>query len=295
MSKFTQKHNLRPKSLIFGAVLTLLVISLTSFIPTTAIAEENPVTLSCDGDTYTLHWKVFSNDPSTFDGYVISINGIDTNLSDYYFCYYNITSLLTDVGNYTITVYAKQGGNLIFIGSCQTAITRHLDNIENLNYSNGTLSWSHVENADGYIVFIGNIYIGITLEENMYIDNKLALSGDFDVIILPYSENEYLLTPVPTIKTISKVSAVNVDLPIYAFNYAGNVLLSWQWLDNVSFNYVLSSTDYMKTGTTNSCCLSFENLEDGTYFFALYGKDSSFDYNFGCIEFTIENGQVRYD
>ena len=129
----------------------------------------------------------------------------------------------------------------------------------------------------------------------MYIDNKLALSGDFDVIILPFSENEYLLTPVPTIKTISNVSAVNVDLPIYAFNYAGNVLLSWQWLDNVSFNFVLSSTDYMKTGTTNSCCLSFENLEDGTYFFALYGKDSSFDYNFGCIEFTIENGQVRYD
>ena len=286
--KFNIKTQIAFIFLVF--ILVSMIIS-----PYVAVAEENPVTLSFEDDKYILKWRAYSLDTTTFDGYAILINENWTNLNGVYTTSFNVTDMFTTVGDYNISVYAKCGQDHILIGTTSTTITATLDMVDSVIFSNGTLYWNAVEYADGYAVFVNNIFIGTTTTENFDVDRFLALSGDFDVIIYPFSENTYLLTPSPTVKTLSINNVLDVDLTINVFNYIDGIVLSWQPLENITYQYTLTSSTDTISGNTIDSSIVFDNLADGTYTFELYGDDSNFTYSFGTIQFSVVNGEVCYE
>lgn len=291
-STISIKFNIKTPIAFIFLVFILVSIIISPYV---AVAEENPVTLSFEDDKYILKWRAYSLDTTSFDGYAILINENWTNLSGVYTTSFNVTDMLTTVGNYNISVYAKCGQDHILIGTTSTTITATLDMVDGVIFSNGTLYWNAVEYADGYAVFVNNIFIGTTTAENFDVDRFLALSGDFNVIIYPFSENTYLLTPSPTAKTLSINNVLDIDLTINVFNYIDGIVLSWQPLENITYQYTLTSSTDTIAGSIMDSNIVFNNLADGTYTFELYGDDSNFTYSFGTIQFSVVNGEVCYE
>ena len=275
---------------ISTALVLLLLVSTTPFI---AMATTNDVWLENDNDAKVLHWNIPSNKDDV-DGFIIKINGDITYIEGNTTSYFDITELLQDAGEYNIFVYSSINGEEVLIGSCSTITTITLGSVTNIAFSKGILSWNKVKHADKYVVFVNNILVTITNENIINLSSMLALSGEYDIIIFPFSENEHIFSSGASHKTVMVKSSIDMPIDVYVFNYLDGIVVSWQGVDGITYSYTLTSSTSSIPSTTTNTNISFENLEDGTYAFTLCGSDGSIDYNFGTTTFSVVNGQVSY-
>lgn len=283
------------KSKVIATVAIAVVILISASVsPFIAMADSGDVWLEHDEESTILRWTLPSN-KDDIDGFVIRINNNPTYANGNNVSYFDITNLLKEAGLYNISVYASINGNETLIGSCTTITTATLDSVTNVIFDGGNLTWCKVNYADKYLVFVNDVFVSCVYEENCNIAPILALSGEYEVIILPLSNNPYVFVGTPTYKTISVKSTVDLPFKVYVFNYLDSIILSWQGVEGITYSYTLtSSTSSISSSTTNTN-VTFENLEDGTYAFTLFGNDGSVDYNFGTTVFSVVNGQVRYE
>ena len=283
------------KSKLIVAISTALVLLLlVSTIPFIAMATTNDAWLENENDAKVLHWNIPSN-KDDIDGFIIKINGDITYIEGNTTSYFDITELLQNAGEYNIFVYSSINGEEVLIGSCSTITTITLGSVTNITFSKGILSWNKVEHADKYVVFVNNILVTITNENIINLSSMLALSGEYDIIIFPLSENEHIFSSGASHKTVMVKSSIDMPIDVYVFNYLDSVVLSWQGIDGMTYSYTLTSSTSSISNTITNTNISFENLEDGTYTFTLYGNDGSIDYNFGTTTFSVVNGQVSYE
>lgn len=276
---------------ISTALVLLLLVSTTPFI---AMATTNDAWLENENDAKVLHWNIPSN-KDDIDGFIIKINGDITYIEGNTTSYFDITELLQDAGEYNIFVYSSINGKEVLIGSCSTITTITLGSVTNIAFSKGILSWNKVKHADKYIVFVNNILVATTNENITNLSSMLALSGEYDIIIFPFSENEHIFSSGASHKTVMVKSSIDMPIDVYVFNYLDSMVLSWQGIDGMTYSYTLSSSSTSTTNTLISTSLTLNNLEDGTYTFSLYGNDGNIDYNFGTTTFSVVNGQVSYE
>ena len=253
--------------------------------------------VSVEDGKYILSWRAYSADTSSFNGYVISVDGSYTNPHGYYFTYFDVTDLVAGGGEHQISVYASLDGGLQRIGSCLVKVIVSLDKARNIRLSSGFLFWDKVKNADEYLVFINNVLVGRTDEEKLYADDLLSTAKDSVIVaIIPFSDSPYHLSPAPTYQTINLAKVIEADLDFYVFNTKDGAVISWQPVGEILFSYTLTKEgETISYGNVTSSTLTFENLADGTYFLALFGEDKVFNYDFGAITFSVENGEVTYE
>lgn len=275
---------------ISTALVVLLLISATPFI---AMASTGDVWLEDEDNVKVLHWNIPSN-KDDIDGFIIKINGNITYIEGNTASYFDITDLLQDAGEYDISVYSSINGEEVLIGSCSTITTITLGSVTNLTFSNGILSWNKVEHVDKYCVFVNNVFVATTNENNINLASILALSGEYDIVIFPFSENEYIFSSGVSRKTVVVKSSIDMPISVYVFNYLNGIVLSWQGVDGITYSYTFTSSTSSIANTTTNTNIVFDNLEDGTYAFTLCGSDGSIDYNFGTTIFNVVNGQVSY-
>lgn len=284
-------------SVISIALVVLLTMTVFSFSSSTALAEDNSVYVSVDDGKYILSWREYSADTSSFNGYVISVDGSHTYLDGYYFTYFDITDLVAGGGEHQISVYASLDGGLQRIDSCLVKVIVSLDKARNIRLSSGFLFWDKVKNADEYLVFINNVFVGRTDEEKLYADDLLSTVKDSVIVaVIPFSDSPYHLSPAPTYQTINLTKIIEADLDFFVFNTKDGVVISWQPIGEISFSYALTADgETIFEGNITSSTLTFDTLAEGTYSLAVFGEDKVFNYDFGAITFSVENGEVTYD
>ncbi len=290
----TYKRSLSKHKLVVAISTALVVLLLISATPFIAMASTGDVWLEDEDGVNVLHWNIPSN-KDDIDGFIIKINGNITYIEGNTASYFDITDLLQDAGEYDISVYSSINGEEVLIGSCSTITTITLGSVTNLTFSKGILSWNKVEHADKYCVFVNNVFVATTNESNINLASILALSGEYDIIIFPFSENEHIFSSGISRKTVVVKSSIDLPIDVYVFNYLNGIVVSWQGVDGMTYSYTLTSSTSSISNTITNTNISFENLEDGTYTFTLYGNDGSIDYNFGTTTFSVVNGQVSYE
>ena len=283
-------------SVISVALIVTIMMAVFSFSSSTALAEDNSVSVSVEDGKYILSWRAYSADTSSFNGYVISVDGSYTYLDGYYFTYFDITDLVAGGGEHQISVYASLDGGLQRIGSCLVKVIVSLDKARNIRLSSGFLFWDKVKNADEYLVFINNVLVGRTDEEKLYADDLLSTAKDSVIVaVIPFSDSPYHLSPAPTYQTINLTKVIEADLDFYVFNTKDGVVISWQPVGEILFSYALTTEgETISDGNVTSSTLTFETLADGTYSLSVFGEDKVFNYDFGAITFSVENGEVNY-
>lgn len=284
-------------SVISVALIVTIMVAVFSFSSSTALAEDNSVWVSVEDGKYILSWRAYSADTSSFNGYVISVDGSHTYLDGYYFTYFDVTDLVAGGGEHQISVYASLDGGLQRIGTCLVKVIVSLDKARNIRLSSGFLFWDKVENADEYLVFINNVFVGRTDEEKLYADDLLSTAKDSVIVaIIPFSDSPYHLSPAPTYQTINLANVIEADLDFYVFNTKDGVVISWQPVGEILFSYTLTKEgETISYGNVTLSTLTFENLADGTYSLSVFGEDKVFNYDFGTITFSVENGEVTYE
>lgn len=284
-------------SVISVALIVTIMMAVFSFSSSTALAEDNSVSVSVEDGKYILSWRAYSADTSSFNGYVISVDGSYTYLDGYYFTYFDITDLVAGGGEHQISVYASLDGGLQRIGSCLVKVIVSLDKARNIRLSSGFLFWDKVKNADVYLVFINNVFVGRTDEETLYADDLLSTTKDSVIVaIVPFSDSPYHISPAPTYQTINLKKVIEADLDFYVFNTKDGVVISWQPVGEILFSYTLTKDgETISYGNVTSSTLTFETLADGTYSLSVFGEDKVFKYDFGAITFSVENGEVTYE
>lgn len=287
---------LRKSISVISVALIVTIMAVFSFSSSTALAEDNSVWVSVEDGKYILGWRAYSADTSSFNGYVISVDGSYTYLNGYYFTYFDVTDLVAGGGEHQISVYASLDGGLQRIGSCLVKVIVSLDKARNIRLSRGFLFWDKVKNADEYLVFINNVFVGRTDEEKLYADDLLSTAKDSVIVaIIPFSDSPYHLSPAPTYQTINLTNVIEADLDFYVFNTKDGVAISWQPVGEILFSYTLTKEgETVSIGNVTSSTLTFENLADGTYFLSVFGEDKVFKYDFGAVTFSVENGEVNY-
>lgn len=281
---------------VISVALIVTIMAVFSFSSSTALAEDNSVWVSVEEDKYILGWRAYSADTSSFNGYVISVDGSYTYLNGYYFTYFDVTDLVAGGGEHQLSVYASLDGGLQRIGSCLVKVIVSLDKARNIRLSRGFLFWDKVNNADEYLVFINNVFVGRTDEEKLYADDLLSTAKDSVIVaIIPFSDSPYHLSPAPTYQTINLTNVIESDLDFYVFNTKDGVVISWQPVGEILFSYTLTKGgETVSIGNVTSSTLTFENLADGAYSLAVFGEDKVFKYDFGAVTFSVENGEVNY-
>ncbi len=276
-------------AVLLAVILLLFSLALPQNL---ALADNNKVFISDEEGKLILKWTEYSEDHSSFNGYIISINGSKTFLDGYFFTYFEVTSLLTTPGNYEISVYANLRGDLSLIGSCQRKVVKGLDKVANITLSSNRISWDKVKDAKGYVVFVNNLFMGFT-EESFLDFNGWSKSDSYTVSLLPVGKDEFHLASSPSHKVFDVSNRVSVSTPIYVAYYNGRIAISWQRHESVTYGYQLSN------GQNSDCTLPyttiFFDLEDGTYTFTLTGFDGKFYYDFGAVTFTLLKGEVIHD
>lgn len=287
---------LRKSISVISVALIVTIMAVFSFSSSTALAEDNSVWVSVEEGKYILGWRAYSADTSSFNGYVISVDGSYTYLNGYYFTYFDVTDLVADGGEHQLSVYASLDGGLQRIGSCLVKVIVSLDKARNIRLSRGFLFWDKVNNADEYLVFINNVFVGRTDEEKLYADDLLSTAKDSVVVaIIPFSDSPYHLSPAPTYQTINLTNVIEADLDFYVFNTKDGVVISWQPVGEILFSYTLTKDgETVSIGNVTSSTLTFENLADGAYSLSVFGEDKVFKYDFGAVSFSVENGEVNY-
>ena len=282
---------------VISVALIVTIMAVFSFSSSTALAEDNSVWVSVEEGKYILGWRAYSADTSSFNGYVISVDGSYTYLNGYYFTYFDVTDLVAGGGEHQISVYASLDGGLQRIGSCLVKVIVSLDKARNIRLSRGFLFWDKVNNADEYLVFINNVLVGRTDEEKLYADDLLSTAKDSVVVaIIPLSDSPYYLSPAPTYQTINLTNVIEADLDFYVFNTKDGVVISWQPLGEILFSYTLTKGgETVSIGNVTSSTLTFESLADDTYSLSVFGEDKVFKYDFGMVTFSVENGEVTYE
>ena len=284
-------------SVISVALIVTIMVAVFSFSSSTALAEDNSVSVSVEDGKYILSWRAYSADTSSFNGYVISVDGSYTYLDGYYFTYFDITDLVAGGGEHLLSVYASLDGGLQRIGSCLVKVIVSLDKARNIRLSSGFLFWDKVKNADEYLVFINNVFVGRTDEEKLYADDLLSTAKDSVIVaVIPLSDSPYHLSPAPTYQTINLTKVLEADLDFYVFNTKDGVVISWQPVGEILFSYTLTKEgEAISYGNVTSSTLTFETIAGGTYFLSVFGEDKVFNYDFGAITFSVENGEVTYE
>lgn len=284
--------------------LTLLVVAILFVavfsLPLSPARADDVVHVTVEDGKYILHWTAYSDDTASFNGYVISVDGVFTYLDNHFFTYFDVTHLLKGAGECQISVYANLNGDLSHIGTCLVKVTAPLGKVENIGVSGDFLTWDGVSGATGYHVFLNNLFVSST--ENTFFDLSSHLTfskGTVSVALLPFTDNPYLTQSSPTYFSFECIEHIFVDLTLYMSLTQGGVKVSWQSFDGVTFNYVLTKfvdgTLSTSGGILPSNQVVFDDLADGEYTFNLYGENPYSVFSFGTFSFSVEEGEIAYD
>jgi hypothetical protein len=286
MTVLKEKHN--PFIPLLAVLTAVVLLSAFSMSPL-AMAEEPVVSLTYDNGKYVLDWSRFSP-TDNLDGYVIEVNGAKTYLDGYFLTYFDLSPLLSTPNLYKISLYANSKGVLTHIGTIVEKVVATLGQVKNMRVAGIDLTWDAVKNAKGYHVFVNGVYFGFSSTTSLRLFNGFTPSGKYQIAVLPVGKTIYYLSPQPTFYTHNVKAKMTLDLPIFIFEYMGQITVSWQDVDGVTFSYSIDGGDAI-TSTQTFVTL---DVEDGQHSFELFGEDDTATYDFGTVTFIVEDEEVDY-
>ena len=274
--------------LLFAVTLAVVFVLSITFSPAVAMADENIVSISHTNGKYVLDWSSYT--PSEdLDGYVVEVNGTKTYLDGYFYTHFDVTSLLATPNSYQITLYANSKGVLTPIGSVVEKVVATLSKVKNIHIAGIDLTWDAVKNAKGYHVFVNGIHVGFSKTNSLPIFKFFRMSGQYQIAVVPVGKNIYYLSPLPSFYTHNVKTKMSLDLPIFIFEYMGQIAISWQSLEGATFSYSIDGEEAITTTDT----FIVLDVEYGEHEFELSGEDGRFVYDLGKVAFVVDDEGVH--
>ncbi len=156
----------------------------------------------------------------------------------------NGTQMAYASGNNDFSVSIKAVGDYVstFDSAATTDEFHYLDTVRDMTVSDGIVSWSAVENAEGYMIKINGVALRNPLTENCYRD--LVAGSSQDVQVMPYNNSGNYFSSWSAEKTIYLLEA-----PVVSWNH--DLELDGDANNNLTWNTVNGAAGYKVRLTYN--------------------------------------------